>query len=110
MTVGAWKSWLQNPNTLDHRLVERAALVEQDQPLFITQDSRQFAHAPAAANAFVAIAGLWHDGHDYVNDAYAEGARYFIVSEDASIPDWEDADVVYTADPLESWQSLARHW
>ena len=82
----------------------------RDQPLFITQDSRQFAYDPAAARAFVAITGLWHDGHDYLNEAYAEGARYFIVLKGTPVPKWTDADVVYSPDPVATWQSLARHW
>ncbi len=110
MTVGAWKSWLQGLVTLDHSTIEGAEAMEPNQPLFITQDSRQFAYDPAAARAFVAITGLWHDGHDYLNEAYAEGARYFIVLKGTPVPKWTNADVVYSPDPVATWQSLARHW
>ena len=110
MTVGAWKSWSQGLVTLDHSTIEGAEAMEPNQPLFITQDSRQFAYDPAAARAFVAITGLWHDGHDYLNEAYAEGARYFIVLKGTPVPKWTNADVVYSPDPVATWQSLARHW
>ena len=78
MTVGAWKSWLQrtcNPGSFDDR--GRRGDGTEPAALHHTRTPRQFAYDPAAARAFVAITGLWHDGHDYLNEAYAEGGAVF---------------------------------
>lgn len=112
MIVGAWRTWVTSkvePNGLRHqrRAVEP---IGDDQPLHVTQDSRQFPFTRTGQTAFVAIRGQWHDGHDYVNEAYEAGARFFIVRNDAALPDWPEAEIVWSEDPIVSWQELVRCW
>ena len=112
MNVGAWRIWVTTnvePEGMRHQR-PAAESVGDDQPLHITQDSRQFPFTRPGQSAFVAIKGQWHDGHDYVKDAYAAGARFFIVDTGAELPRWEDAEIVWSNDPIGSWQQLVRCW
>ena len=77
MTVGAWKAWLEHAST-EHAVTTASAAVSDDTPLFITQDSRALEAAKPGARAFVALPGNWHDGHAFLQEAHANGARYFL--------------------------------
>ncbi|MBR0509765.1 MAG: UDP-N-acetylmuramoyl-L-alanyl-D-glutamate--2,6-diaminopimelate ligase [Clostridia bacterium] len=48
----------------------------------IVYDSRK----AAAGTLFVALTGAYSDGHDYVNSAYLNGARAFLVQKEVSLP------------------------
>ena len=109
MTVGAWKAWLEHASTL-HAVTTASAAVSDDTPLFITQDSRALEAAKPGARAFVALPGNWHDGHAFLEEAHAKGARYFLVSDSAHLPDLPESDIVRSADPVAAWQSLTRQW
>lgn len=115
MTVGAWNAWWAQyvePTDNPHRTCSNEPSTGRDDPraLFITQDSRRFPDAPTSESAFVAIRGQWHDGHDYLEQAYASGARRFIVAQGMAVPEWPDADVVWAVDPVICWQQLVRFW
>ena len=109
MTVGAWKAWLEHASSV-HAVTAASAAVSGDTPLFITQDSRALEAAKPGARAFVALPGNWHDGHAFLEEAHANGARYFLVSNAAHVPPLPESDVVRCADPIAAWQSLTRKW
>ena len=109
MTVGAWKAWLEHASTV-HAVTAASAAVSDHTPLFITQDSRALEAAKPGARAFVALPGNWHDGHAFLEEAHAKGARYFLVSDSAHLPDLPESDIVRSADPVAAWQSLTRQW
>jgi len=109
MTVGAWKAWLESASTV-HAVTAASVPMPSGTPLFITQDSRALEAAKPGARAFVALPGNWHDGHAFLEEAHANGARYFLVSDSVQPPDLPESDVVRCADPIAAWQSLTRQW
>ncbi|MBG27969.1 MAG: hypothetical protein CL852_04505, partial [Crocinitomicaceae bacterium] len=109
MTVGAWKAWLESASTV-HAVTAASVPMPSGTPLFITQDSRALEAAKPGARAFVALPGNWHDGHAFLEEAHANGARYFLVSASVQPPDLPESDVVRCADPIAAWQSLTRQW
>ncbi len=71
-------------------------------------DTRQLANTDEAL--FVAIRGERHDGHHYLEEAYASGLRNFLVQEGFGTPPWEEAAWIAVPDPLTAIQVLAaRH-
>lgn len=56
---------------------------------------------------FVAISGVNHDAHDYVQAMYERGVRAFMVERDCDLP--ADCGVVKVADSLVALQLLAAH-
>ena len=91
MTVGAWKAWLESASTV-HAVTAASAPMPSGTPLFITQDSRALEAAKPGARAFVALPGNWHDGHAFLEEAHANGARYFLVSDSVQPPDLPESD------------------
>jgi len=75
--------------------------------LELTADTRRI-QAPDSA-AFFALRGPWHDGHDHLEAAHAQGVRRFVVT--CFPPDhttWSsDSDVVVVTDVLAFMQSMA---
>ncbi len=72
-------------------------------------DSRKVSLSSGAL--FFAIKGTRHDGHDYIQDAYAKGVRNFIISHpDPSFPTaYPNANFLQVADSLIALQELARY-
>jgi len=68
--------------------------------LDISVDSRSLRNT--ANTLFFALKGNNHNGHDFLNDLYAKGVRYFVVSEDVSLP--ADAVVFKVNDTLRALQ------
>ena len=65
--------------------------VNEDQEITnIVYDSRK----AKKGTLFVALKGFLNDGHKYVNDAYNQGCRAFLVSDDVALSD--DAVVIKT--------------
>jgi Alr-MurF fusion protein len=58
--------------------------------------------------AFCAIKGRFHDGHDFVEDAYRKGIRIFIVNEKYDYKVNEDATYFHVQDTLWTLQELAK--
>lgn len=111
MNAGAWRDWiLRSSEMASYQCVRRANETPANEHLFVTQDSRELVHAASSLKAFIALQGSWHNGHDFIEEAYANGARYFIIESGTNTPDWEDADVLWCPNTLEAWQSLAQHW
>ncbi len=109
MTVGAWKAWLEKARTT-HAVSEASLPVDADTPLFVTQDSRALEGARPGARAFVALPGNWHDGHSFLTEAHASGARFFLVRENVPIPELMESDIIRCHDPIATWQDLTRQW
>lgn len=68
--------------------------------LDISVDSRSLRNT--ANTLFFALKGNNHNAHDFLNDLYAKGVRYFVVSQDVSLP--PDAVVFKVDDTLRALQ------
>ncbi len=68
--------------------------------LDISVDSRSLRNT--ANTLFFALKGTNHNAHDFLNELYAKGVRYFVVSQDVSLP--VDAVVFKVADTLRALQ------
>jgi len=68
--------------------------------LDISVDSRSLRNT--ANTLFFALKGNNHNAHDFLNDLYAKGVRYFVVSQDVSLP--PDAVVFKVNDTLRALQ------
>lgn len=84
--------WL--PSTPEKRIFSR-----------ISTDSRTLFQP--ATTLFFCLRGLRHDGHQYVDEAWEKGVRYFVVDQ---LPDQVRADTFYLLvdDTLKALQDLAR--
>ncbi len=71
----------------------------------VVTDSRTSAVGDDAM--FVAISGVNHDAHDFVQAMYERGVRAFMVERDCELPD--DCGVVRVEDSLAALQALAAH-
>ncbi len=71
----------------------------------VVTDSRTSAVGDDAM--FVAISGVNHDAHDFVQAMYERGVRAFMVERDCDLPD--DCGVVRVEDSLAALQALAAH-
>lgn len=70
-------------------------------------DSRKVTHANTSL--FVAIRGLYHDGHQFIEQAYSKGIRYFLIAGDTTITIHKDASYIQVNDTLQALQKLAAH-
>jgi len=71
-----------------------------------TTDSRQISFSGSLA--FVAIKGIHHDGHEYVDPLYQRGVRVFIVGKLPENPGYyRDTAFILTNDTVEALQKLA---
>ncbi|MEG1375899.1 MAG: UDP-N-acetylmuramoyl-tripeptide--D-alanyl-D-alanine ligase, partial [Myroides sp.] len=68
--------------------------------LDISVDSRSLRNT--ANTLFFTLKGNNHNAHDFLNDLYAKGVRYFVVSQDVSLP--QDAVVFKVNDTLRALQ------
>jgi Alr-MurF fusion protein len=70
----------------------------------ITLDSRR--DSVALDSAFFALQGSNHDAHNFVQQAYANGIRTFVVEREVELP--ADCSIIVVKDSLEALQQLAR--
>ncbi len=70
-------------------------------------DTRKVAHP--ASSIFFAIKGPQHDGHDYLEQAYRQGVRAFVVSDEHRLTDAIQADVLKVDDVVQALQLLVAH-
>ena len=111
MTVRDWKNWLNDrPQQDQFNLIQTRKNADHESRLRATQDSRQLPLTAAHETLFIAIRGVWHDGHDYLAAAHGMGARYFLVQSETPLPSLPDSDVLVAANPMHAWQDFARHW
>jgi len=75
--------------------------------MHLCNDSRKITHADTSL--FIAIKGQFHDGHQFLEQAYAKGVRYFLIAVDATVPIHNDAAYILVDDTLQAMQNLAAH-
>ncbi len=78
---------------------------------FLLTDSRKLINAAGAV--FFAISGSRHNGHRFVEEAYAKGIRYFVLEKEAahSIPlaSFPEAGILLVNHTVEALQQIAAH-
>jgi len=70
-------------------------------------DSRSIVDAAHAL--FIALKGTTRDGHDFIDEAYSKGIRYFLISKAISSARFPDATFVQVTDTLLALQQLAAY-
>jgi len=75
--------------------------------MHLCTDSRKITHADTSL--FIAIKGQFHDGHQFLEQAYAKGVRYFLIAVDATVSIHNDAAYILVDDTLQAMQNLAAH-
>jgi alanine racemase len=105
MNIETWRQWISGKKVLSTN-----ASVESREPLQVAFDSRLLSSPLFANTLFVAIKGVWHDGHDFIEEAHSAGVRFFLVKEGVALPALPDSDVVAVADVVQAWQSIAFDW
>jgi Alr-MurF fusion protein len=70
-------------------------------------DSRKISFPESSL--FFAIVGARHDGHDFIEDVYKSGVRYFVVSQDIDNQFFTDAIFINVNDVLRALQDLAAY-
>lgn len=85
----------------------RNILFSSDTPVTtISLDSRKA--SAAEGTVFFAIRGERHDGHDYLQNLYAQGIRQFVVERPLSSPEvFKDANVILVGSAIDALQRLA---
>lgn len=68
-------------------------------------DSRQVIFP--SVSLFFAIKGTKHDGHQFINQAYSQGVRYFVISAPLPYSDFPEATFILVNDSLTALQKLA---
>ena len=58
---------------------------------------------------FFAIVGKRHNGHHFLAQAYANGIRYFVVSESVVLEDFPEAQFIQVPNTLRALQQLAQY-
>lgn len=69
-------------------------------------DSRKAAWQPHAL--FIALQGARIDGHRYIQDAWNQGVRNFLIREDADVKNLPDGNYIRVPNVLEAFHQLAR--
>ena len=72
----------------------------------VMTDSRH-SFAPESAPMFVAIAGVNHDGHNFIGDLYRRGVRAFMVEREMEYGDYPEAGFVVVERSLRALQRVA---
>lgn len=82
-------------------------LLQQDKPIrHLFTDSRKPVFADGAV--FMAIKGLHHNGHDYLQNLYNNGMRQFIVEQPVALDKLPAANVLLVPGCVDALQALAR--
>jgi len=58
---------------------------------------------------FFALEGVFRNGHDFIQDAYNKGVRFFVVSDENAILPNDDANFLVVENTLETLQNFAKH-
>lgn len=75
----------------------------------VMTDSRH-SFAPESAPMFVAIAGINHDGHNFIDDLYRRGVRAFMVEREIDTTPYPEAGFVVVERSLRALQQVAAHY
>ncbi|MEJ6582592.1 MAG: alanine racemase [Crocinitomicaceae bacterium] len=97
---------------LDYHFHEIAAIFGQDSKedakiSSVAFDSRKI--VTGEGMLFFALEGIFRNGHDFIQDAYNKGVRFFVVSDESSIIDNSDAHFSIVTNSLEALQNFAKH-
>lgn len=71
----------------------------------LVTDSRKT--SSPVTSLFIAINGVHHDGHDFLNDLYERGLRQFIIERDIDLQKLPEASVIKVNSSLEALQLVA---
>ena len=74
---------------------------------YLVLDSRKI-YSPITS-LFFALKGIRRDGHQFISEVYKKGVRSFVVSEDAAVGSYPDADFIVVNDTLDALQQLAAY-
>ena len=76
---------------------------------FLITDSRKI-YVDAGA-VFIALKGVRHDGHKYIDEVYKKGIRQFLIEEDKSfaLKNYPEANFYKTPNALLALQAIAAH-
>lgn len=90
------------------KILQAKALVYQQDSIIskLVIDSRSV--IDPEESLFFALIGK-RNGHDYLNDAYANGIRNFVISDEAYASNFSDANILLVDDVLFALQLLAKH-
>jgi len=58
---------------------------------------------------FFALEGVFRNGHDFLQDAYNKGVRFFVISDENALLSYNDAHFIVVDNTLESLQVFAKH-
>ena len=105
MSPEIWRQWAA---AAGGRL-DGPAPADDATPLELVFDTRALP-LTAAPGVFLAVRGVWHDGHDHLAAAHAAGIRRFIVARDPGPAVLPDSDVVTSPDPVAAAQHAAHTW
>lgn len=72
---------------------------------YLLYDSRQLSFP--GSGIFFALSGLRHEGHDFLEQVYADGVRHFIVSKEILLERLPEANVLLVADTRKALHALA---
>lgn len=99
---------------LHYSIAECASIVEAnligDGAPIVTHvyyDSRKIIHSQSAI--FFALEGAARSGSNYLDDAYQQGIRLFVISKNSTVEFKQDASYLLVEKPLEALQKLAKH-
>lgn len=73
----------------------------------ISFDSRKIINA--SSTLFVALTGVFKNGHSFINDAYNKGVRHFLVSKKGITSHLENAHEIVVPNTLEALEKLAKN-
>ncbi len=90
-------------NLFDHHSPEQDLTVIRS----VAFDSRRISNGDGVL--FFALEGVFRDGHNFIQDAYEKGVRYFIVSKPGYTENLTDAKEIVVENTYSSLQALAKH-
>lgn len=83
------KSFISNPElTITRLVIDSRSVIDPENSLFFALNAKR-------------------DGHEYLEDAYANGIRSFVISEPSYVDRFTDANILLVADVLDALQSMA---
>ncbi len=75
--------------------------------LHLCTDSRKVVYPETSL--FIAIRGLYHDGHMFIEQAYNKGIRYFLIAQNADVILYSDAVYIQVENTLKALHNLAAY-
>ncbi|MDR2009802.1 MAG: bifunctional UDP-N-acetylmuramoyl-tripeptide:D-alanyl-D-alanine ligase/alanine racemase [Bacteroidales bacterium] len=63
----------------------------------------------SSSDLFIAITGIQHDGHKFINELYKNGVRAFILSKDIQFQNYPEAGFIKVKNTIEALHALASY-